>query len=170
MTVRPQKLPDCVHPKVRKIFDYWVSIHPDSGLPGRQHFDPIDVPDLLPNIRLVDVVGDPPRFQVRLCGDRVRDHFGSCQQGQFFDEMYPPFANRPSYADFMAVIESGRPRVHQGFCELNPAKDFVPLERIVLPLASDGRTVDMLLVVSLFGETAGSTGTADVVPSRVKSA
>lgn len=151
------------HPKIRKILDYWMSIHPESGLPGRQHIDPSDFPDLLPHVRLIDVVGDPPRFRVRLCGDRIRDHFGSCQQGLYYDDMYPGFAGRPSFSDFMQAIETGAPSWNKGTCELNPEKIHVPLERIVLPLASDGKTVDMLLVISLFGD-AGENSSCSQFP------
>lgn len=154
----PVALRQTYHPKIRKIIDYWQSIHPESGLPGRQHIDPSDFPDLLPHVRLVDVVGDPPRFRVRLCGDRIRDHFGSCQQGQYYDEMYPGFKDRPTFSDFIEAIATGKPSWNKGSCELNPERIHVPLERIVLPLASDGKTVDMLLVISLFGE-AGADST-----------
>jgi hypothetical protein len=60
----------------------------------------------------------------------------------------------------MQAIETRQPSWTKSFCELNPEKLHVPLERIVLPLASDGRTVDMLLVVSLFGEASRATGNA----------
>jgi len=149
---RPEESGTDFHPKIRRVFDYWKSIHPTTGLPGRQHLDPVDIPDLLPHVRLVDVIGDPPRFRVRLCGDRIREHFGSCQQGQFYDEMFPGFTDRPSFFDFMEAIRTGLPQWSVGSCELNPEKIHVPLERIVLPLASDGETADMLFVVSLFGE------------------
>lgn len=103
----------------------------------------------------------------RLCGDRIRDHFGSCQQGQYYDDMYPGFADRPTYTDFMHAIESGEPSWNKGACELNPERIHVPLERIVLPLASDGTTVDMLLVISLFGE-AGDCSTCVQPPVDVR--
>lgn len=158
MSDRRNAIPQTVHPKIRRIFEYWLAIHPDSGIPGRQHFDPVDVPDLLPHIRLIDIVGDPPRFRVRVCGERVRDHFGIPQQGRFYDEMFPGFISRPSYRDFMAAIATRLPQVHRGHCELTPDKEFVPLERIVLPLAGDGETVDMILAVSLFGEATWHAG------------
>jgi hypothetical protein len=156
------ELPEDCHPKIRKIFDYWRYIHPPSGLPSRQHLDPVDIPDLLPHIRLIDIVGDPPRFRVRLCGDRVRDYFGCPQHGRYFDEMFPSFTSRASYFAFMNAIVTHEPSWDAGACDLNPAKVFVPMERIVLPLAGDGRRVDMLILVSLFGEDARR----DAIPPR----
>lgn len=142
------------HPRIRKIIEYWRSIHPEAGLPGRQHLDPVDFPDLLPHIRLVDVVWPGPRFFVRLCGERIREHFGVSHQGKYFDELFPAFEEQRSYSDFMRVLETGETIWSKGHCELSPDKDFVPLERIVLPLAEDSQTIDSLMVVSLFGEAA----------------
>ena len=142
------------HPRIRKIIQYWRSIHPEAGLPGRQHLDPVDFPELLPHVRLVDVIGPEPRFFVRLCGERIREHFGVSHQGKFFDELFPTFEEQRSYGEFMRVLETGETIWCKGHCELSPDKDFVPMERVILPLAGDGHSIDTLLVVSLFGEAA----------------
>jgi len=148
------KVPAGCSEKIRRFIDYWRAQHDGDMLPGRQHIDPIDFPDLLPNIRLIDVVGDPPRFKVRLTGERVSDHFGRSLTGQYFDDVFPQFENRESCKAFIKTMENRRPYWNLGVCDLNPEKDFVPFERLVLPLASDGKTVDLLLVLSLFGERA----------------
>lgn len=127
-------------------------MHQGSALPGRQHIDPIDFPDLLPNIRLIEVIGDPPRFKVRLTGERISDHFGESYTGQFLDEAFDKFEARASFRALTATVESRKPFWNLGVCDLNPEKDFVPFERLVLPLAANGETVDMLLILSLFGE------------------
>ena len=58
------------HPKIRRMIAHWESLAPGPGiLPGRQHFDPIQVPDLLPHIWLIDVERGPMlRFRYRLLG------------------------------------------------------------------------------------------------------
>lgn len=138
--------------KIRRLIQYWRALHQGDRLPGRQHIDPLDFPDLLPNIRLIDVVGNPPRFKVRLTGERISDHFGQSYTGQFLDEAFDRFESRSSHRALTATINSRKPHWNLGVCDLNPEKDFVPFERLALPLASDGVTVDMLLVLSLFGE------------------
>src|SRR5690348_8213244 len=48
-------LPENCDHRLRELYEYWRSRHPAEGvLPGRQHFDPVDVPKLLPWIWLVD--------------------------------------------------------------------------------------------------------------------
>ena len=51
--------PETWHPTIRALYDYWVSVHPPGGLPGRQHIDPIAIPRLLPHLFMVDVSRDP---------------------------------------------------------------------------------------------------------------
>ena len=145
-------VPDDCHPKVKQLLGYWHSVHPGAGLPGRQHIDPTRFPNLLPNIRLIDVVGLPRRFRIRLTGDRIREHFGDYHVGQFLDDAFERFAERPSGIAFNKAAETRQPEWTQGVCELNPDKDFVAYERVVLPLAGDGKTVDALLVLALFDE------------------
>ena len=60
--------PTIQNPKIREFAEYWMSIHPGDRLPSRTHFDPIDIPSLLPNLVLVDVTREPIRFMVKVSG------------------------------------------------------------------------------------------------------
>jgi hypothetical protein len=148
-----QMVPEDCHPKVRAIFDYWRSVHPDGGgLPGRQHIDPIDIPQLLPNIWLIDVKRDPYRFRFRLVGTQVVDYAGEDNTGKWFDERLPDF--NPSV--FIDVVETGRPSWSRGHSKMRPEKNYYELERVRLPLASDGKTVDMILSLTVFFDSEGN--------------
>lgn len=150
-------IPAECHPSVQAITDYWRSIHPGANtLPGRQHFDPIDVPALLANIRLVDVVGTPPRFQVRLTGTRLTQFHGASDTGRWLDEIYPDFRETATWQNYMRVVESRLPNWRRGHCELRGATDYLQYERVQLPFARDGATVDMILILGVFGREGGA--------------
>jgi hypothetical protein len=147
-----QSIPEECHPKVRAIHDYWRSKHPTGGgLPGRQHIDPIDIPQLLPNIWLIDVKRNPYRFRFRLVGTLVVDYVGKDNTGRWFDDLLPDFD--PSV--FIDVVETGKPSWARGRSKMRPEKDYYELERIRLPLASDGKTVDMILSLTVFFDSQG---------------
>lgn len=38
------------YPQLQRLLDYWKAKGPAGALPGRQHIDPLDLPDLLSNI------------------------------------------------------------------------------------------------------------------------
>lgn len=148
-------LPEDCHPKIQQIVCYWRSIHPENGLPAREQLDPVAFFRLLPDVRLVDVVGEPPRFRVRLTGERIRQHIGHLHTGLFFDDVFASFADRASCLAFTTAARTKRPYWNRGSCELiaTPvdAAAELPVERVVLPLAGDGATVDTLLILALLG-------------------
>jgi hypothetical protein len=145
-------IPQDCHPKVRQIVEYWRKIHPDDGvLPGRQHLDPIDIPRLLANVWLIDVARDPLRFRFRLIGTAVVEYAGEDNTGNWFDEVMPEFDPRV----FVDVVESREPSWSRSPSRMRPYKQYRELERVRLPLASDGKTVDMILCLTVFFDETG---------------
>lgn len=143
-------------PKILQVLEYWLSIRPGTGLPGRQHFDPVDIPHLLPNLRLIDIEGPPPRFKTRLMGTVLRDFFGEEQTGSYCDEVFPDFEKTRIYRDLLETMVTKRPNWLRGHPLLLLEKDYVAIERIFLPFAADGEQVDMLLSYVLFGDKDGN--------------
>lgn len=72
----------------------------------------------------------------------------------FFDEAFPDFEERASYAAFTTAVRTAEPFWGRGICELDRQKNHVKLERTVLPLADDHDTVAALLIMSLIGKAA----------------
>ncbi len=157
-SIQPASWADFVdfHEKIRDMAAYWQSIHPAEGLPGRQHFDPVDIPRLLPNLRLIDVEGRPPRFKTRLMGTVLLSFFGEEHTGHYFDDLYPKFSLSKTYQDLLDVAVNRRPNWRRGAPGLIYEKDFVTVERVFLPLAEDGTTVDMIVTCILFGDKDGN--------------
>lgn len=142
---RPEPGPDW-HPEVRHMFAYWYALRPPSGLPGRQHFDPIDVVPLLPGVWLLDIQKQPFRLRYRLVGTRVTESIGRDVTGMWMDEAHPDALQVPGYFDrYRAVVETAQPSWRKGRARLYIHQDYSTLENIFLPLARDGRAVDMIL-------------------------
>jgi hypothetical protein len=149
------ELPADCHPDIRAIVTYWRAIHPDTGLPGRQHFDPLDIPKLLPRIRILDVVGDPPRFKTRLLGTKIAEGTGFDYTGRYLDEVYPEFASSAAAHGLSAVLRTGELHWRRGNPALVRGKELMTIERVYLPFARDGRKIDMILTCLLFGDCSG---------------
>ena len=64
-----------VVPEQRQLYDYWLELAGDAGLPKRSAFNPSRLPRLLPGISLIDVAADLSQCRVRLAGTRLRDMF-----------------------------------------------------------------------------------------------
>lgn len=145
--------PDAWNPKVRAIFDYWLAKAPGPGmLPGRRDIDPVDLRRLLPWVWMVDIVrapGEPPRFRYRLLGTAHTQAMGTDRTGAFIDEAHPLFATSGAMEDYLAVAK-GQTSWRRGPILFHTDKTYLSLERIMLPLAADGRTPDIILALTVY--------------------
>ena len=145
---------ETMHPKIAAIVRYWQSIHPLNRLPGRQHFDPRDIPELWRNIMMIEVARDKSRFRFRFrfLGTTIIDYAGEDNTGKWFDERWPDYDDTP----LRRVVEQREPSWWRGPPQLRPEKQYFELERVRLPLARDGETVDMLLGLTVFFDSRGN--------------
>ena len=140
----------------RALFDYWRSKFPEQGLPGRRHIDPIEIPELLSKLYLVDVVrpGDNPRFRYRLLGTDITERAGRDMTGRWLDEVFPdPAVYARIKGVYLAIMNTLEPHIG-AFNIFAPGREYVTANRIVLPLAADGQIVDMLLGMWVYDDVA----------------
>lgn len=160
------------HPKIRRFFDYWQAKHPprastdSGGLPGRQNIDPLEIPDLLPNIWLLDVQHEPFRLRYRLVGTGIVEARGRDQTGQWLDEAHPELASDPVYLErYRSVVASGNPSWRRGPPRFWFHADFGLIENLILPLAADGTHIDMLMILTImYWREAGDRSRAPAQP------
>lgn len=130
--------------RLRQLYAYWRSKSAGGRLPSRADISPADIPQLLPYIFLIDVERDPQRFRFRLIGTQICQWAGRDVTGLYIDD--PLYGDRgirlgKQYAE---VAARGLPLYTEQPAQ-RPERDYVFYDRLVLPLAQDGRTVDMLL-------------------------
>lgn len=144
--------PSSADVRVRQLYEYWRGLHPPGGgLPGRQHVDPVAIPaHLLPFVWLVDIQRQPLRFRYRLLGTEHVRVLGRDYTGQWIDEAHPDFAGSAAYTQFAAAAERAVGGYRRGNTLIILPKDYRSMERLLLPLARDGKTVDMLLAISVY--------------------
>jgi hypothetical protein len=149
----PPRLPDGAlrwHPKLQALTRYWISVHPERGLPGRQHIDPVDIPEVLASLLLIDVGREPLRFRYRVIGTSNVRMMERDFTGWYLDEAHPDFAVSPIHAQYVNAVEQRRPEYRKGSQAFHLPNKHVTIERVILPLARDGAMVDMLLGVVVY--------------------
>ncbi len=140
-------LPDgASDPAFREFYDHWRRAAPPGLLPGRQHIDPVArIPWLVANLALFEVVptGGGLRFRVSQTGELMVNVTGSDPTGRFVDELIKPeFQARVNAA--LAQVVSERIAHYWENQMWTHQNDFIRMRRLALPLASDGRNVDMI--------------------------
>jgi len=139
-------------PKIQEAYAYWRRICPSQRLPGRQHIEPTDIPQLLGYTRLLDIIGQPPRFKVRLIGTKFAERLGYDITDRFLDEVFEDFEGSGFHQRLVHTIENRKPIWSRGpirwFCQ----ESFRTVERIHFPLARDGTTIGMIWSVTCYQE------------------
>ena len=145
------------HPKVARLFAHWKSRHRPEGMPGRAQLDPLELGDLLPGLWLVEVQRQPFRLRYRLVGARVVEAMGRDVTGLWFDEAHTTAASQPNYMErSKTVVETGVPSWRRGPPRLWRHDVYSQIENLILPLADDGRTIDLLIVLTVFYRLDGT--------------
>lgn len=144
-------LPDDV---LRQAFAYWEGKRAGRRLPARADIEPMEIPRLLPNIFLVDVLDGPPRFHLRLMGTAFRDWFRIELTGLTFTADTTAGALDRYFRDWLEVAAARRPR--WAHCEhwFDRARgDGFAWTGLVMPLAkAEGAPVDMLFGATVFAK------------------
>ncbi|MPZ11120.1 MAG: PAS domain-containing protein [Kiloniellaceae bacterium] len=142
----PAQLPD--H-KLRRLYNYWWSRCRNGAMPSRRDIDPLDIPDLLPNLFLLDVVGNAEDFVFRLAGSLVEDAFSMPLRGKSITEIQKAAGTPIPVAQHIEVARGGGPRYREGSV-LVAGRDHLRTQRLLLPLSTDGGTVDVLMGGAIF--------------------
>ena len=142
---------DALDPRFRWMRDYLRGIAPPGRLPGRHQVDPPVFGRLLPFINLVDVErhGDDVRFRFRLVGTAQSIVAGREITGKYVEEAVLPEYVYRIRSNMALATARGRP-VHDAFAMPHPGREFIHTERVYFPLASDGTTVDMILILNAY--------------------
>lgn len=146
LAFNPGQLPDT---KLRRLYDYWCARCPEGAPPSRRDIDPLDIPDLLPNLFLLDVVGDAEDFVFRLAGSLVEDAFSMPLRGRSIAEIQKAAGTPIPVVQHIEVARGGGPRYREGSV-LVAGREHWRTQRLLLPLSSDGRIVDVLIGGAIF--------------------
>jgi hypothetical protein len=135
---------DIPHPKIRRIYDYWLSKRAGRPIPSRADIEPLELRDCLGHLCLVEVTDEPsPRFRYRLDGSSLVLSTGFDMTGKFLDDMPDPSYRAFVTAIYRRVIETRSPVfvVNQ-----EDWKGYdLDVSSVTLPLSSDGGRIDAIL-------------------------
>jgi len=144
------------HRGVRRFYEYWLSVAPPGRLPGRQHIAPEDLVPLLPRLWMLDVFRDPLRFRYRLVGTEIVRSVQRELTGQWLDEAQPETVSNPTLSNrYRFIVEAGRPTWGRGRTLWSRDPHHQTIENCLVPLATDGETVDKIFAVTVLFDPSG---------------
>jgi len=127
-----------------ELFAYWAGLRRRGVLPARADLDPGGFKRLLPTVSLIDVVHEPRDYRLRLAGTGLYGVYGGEITGKRLADVYNTAAADYWRRELDLVVDEKKPRVgHHSMAWRGAAH--VTLLWLRLPLASNGRDVDVIL-------------------------
>lgn len=138
---------DLREPEFLQALVYWHIKRGSKSMPARADLSPADIVKVLPKVVLIDVLPNFPHFRYRVCGTNIVDWVKFDATGQTLDTVKPEKYRQMLFATYMECVGARHPIAHRILWN----SDDLPhrYKRLTMPLASDGKNVDMLLVISI---------------------
>lgn len=144
-TVRAVELDtDCKrYPEIDRLLAYWHAKKGDRALPSRADIDPLEFTRELPRVMMAEVSYEPLEFRYRVAGTGLFAMHGQELTGKLAHELQPPEFGAIIHRHYAEAVQRRAPLLH--LVELTVNYLTTSYARIILPLASDGVTVDRLM-------------------------
>ncbi|WP_262690232.1 PAS domain-containing protein [Kordiimonas aestuarii] len=131
------------HPLLEALFRFWSTKKAKLGqLPSRRDISPSEIKKLLPYIAIADVIDGGLDFSFRVCGTMISEGAGIELTGKTWSS----FENTQHIIERTRIlVEKAEPYYLTNQRATWAPKDFQHYSVLALPLARDGKSVDMVL-------------------------
>lgn len=133
---------DGMYPTLRELYEAWNSLREEERLPSWKEIKTLNLRRWSHNLVLIEVVGGN-KYVYRHYGSRFKELFGKDMTGNSLDKL-------PEAQQALILFEYDYVRTKRGPAWRSYTGDFdgelVTWERLVLPVATNGQDIDMLMV------------------------
>jgi hypothetical protein len=145
-------------PRLAQLFDYWERKRAGRAMPKRSDIDPGEIAQLLPFIKIVEVVDDGARYRYRLVGTGIVRVFGVDFTGKYLDQTSSGVRRAFVRECYEAVRQSRRPAFAQTRY-LRAHGPEIAAARLLAPLAVDDDAVRQIIGATVFDVAASGPST-----------
>jgi hypothetical protein len=129
-------------PQLSSLFAFWEALRGNRAMPSRQEVDVAALKPWLGHLTLLAVIDGGRDYYVRVHGTNLREMLGRDLTGRYLKAL-PDEWVATWVAEYDEVVKTRAP----SFTARRPSvtKDFMSIEKLMLPFSTDGNTVDMIL-------------------------
>jgi hypothetical protein len=132
------------------LYRLWLAKRGDRLAPSRAAFDPAELRAILPRLLMIDVARDPLDFRYRLAGTRTYELHGQELTGKSITALRPPEFVATLWEDLRELAETAQPQLV--LLDFTNQEGYHRLYHVLrLPLSSDGKAIDIILVLVDYG-------------------
>jgi hypothetical protein len=144
-----------VQPRLQQLHAYWQGLRKGDAFPSRRDIDPASFRFVLGHVFLVAIEREPTAFRYRLFGVNLARRAGYEMTGKTVDEIPADDMREFLSRHYAAMLAHPAPILERGERALMGTRRF---ELLLLPLAEDGKTVDMILGALLYADPTTPDG------------
>jgi hypothetical protein len=141
--------PGSISPADRRLAEalqYWNGLRKGQRLPARSEIDLFSLKPLMGWMHVVDTsAANPEAYYYRLWGSRVGLDSGKDHTGMLLAEIPWPLLRKAALSDYADVVATGHPAFHLVTHTIDYLRH--SFARLLMPLATNGRRVDQLLIL-----------------------
>jgi hypothetical protein len=150
----PLSLANVTSDRLQRLHRLWNQRRGARRWPAHADLAQDDMGFMHGTVTVIEVVREPLRFRLFALGPAIEELRGRGDEGKWVDEVEPPVYARLLVQHYTEALARGEPMFHmiQFIPGVRPPRFPLAYERAVLPLSSDGATIDRLLVGSDWSE------------------
>jgi hypothetical protein len=133
---------DIASPHGRRLYRHWLDLRGDGEMPGRHAFDPFDVPWILGDLSLIEIVSGDYLFRVD--GSRAVEFFGSEMTGKRLSQYPDPARVGHIRRSYDTVVAGRAPHVWLRDALVHGKRR--TLEQVLVPFASGAGEVSHIAI------------------------
>jgi hypothetical protein len=127
-----------------RLYGYWNERRAHSPFAAPREMDPADYAFAAERVSLIEVHREPLRFRYGFVASQLTAHLGYDMTGMYVDEVPEPSMRQFARACYERAVQEQSPCYEKGIVLIRLAEWWH--ETLVLPLATDGTTIDALLI------------------------
>jgi hypothetical protein len=130
--------------RLARLFRCWGELRGDRRYPAPADMDPGRYADASEVVSIIEVHRDPLRFRYRQVSKQLTEHLGYEMAGKHVDEIPEPSMRQFTRAFYERALAREAPLYETGTVLIRTDEWWH--ETLVLPLATDGKTIDTLII------------------------
>ncbi len=140
-----------LRPEMEEMLAWWRALPRCGDLPGLSEINPVALKRWLGNFGIVEPIGEPPRYRIRLAGSNLRSLDNFDQTGAYIDELYPPEIHDQALRPY-TLCRAQRRAAHDRLVLFDHPG--VTIDRLLLPFGPSAEKIIVLILRSHEGITA----------------
>jgi hypothetical protein len=138
-----------MHARARRLLEYWEALRQGDRVPPIESFRIEDLPDLAPEMWIGAVLDGGEDYRIVHAGAAL-DAWGSFgPPGSRINERFPKRVVELMTGWLRVVVLYARPHWEKTAVSFSPIRIGARIERLAVPFARDGRTVDHVAGISI---------------------